>query len=118
MIERTLVRPNGARERADILLLAPDDTRKRVVLEIKSTTWQVRPEPRRRSLLLRHLRQMDGYLDLLLEDLGDTVDSVSAVLLYPERPAEEIASYLEAIALARGIMIVFYDDMDWRADAP
>ena len=93
VIERTLVRPNGARERADILLLAPDDTRKRVVVEIKSTTWQVRPEPRR-SLLLRHLRQMDGYLDLLLEDLGDTVDSVSAVLLYPERPAEEIALLL------------------------
>lgn len=114
VIERTLLRPSGSRERADILLLAPDDARKRVIVEIKSTIWQMRTEPRRRPLLLRHLRQMDGYLDLLLGDLGNTVDSVSAALLYPERPTEEIVSQLEAIALPRGIMIVFYDDMEWQ----
>lgn len=37
---------------------------------------------------------------------------------YPQRPSEETVEQLEAIALPKGIMIVFYDDMEWRADAP
>jgi hypothetical protein len=114
VIERTLIRPGGARERADILLLAPEDPRMRVVVEIKSTLWHAGSAARRRRLLLRHLRQVDGYLDLLLEEVGDTVDTVSAALLYPARPTEDIVTELEEEALPRGIMILFYDDVDWR----
>jgi hypothetical protein len=47
-------------------------------------------------------------------DIGRTVDSVVPALLYPQRPSAETVE----IALAKGIMVVFYDDMDWRADAP
>jgi hypothetical protein len=49
-----------------------------------------------------------------LEEVGDTVDSVSAALLCPARPTEEIVTELEEEPLPRGIMILFYDDFDWR----
>jgi hypothetical protein len=113
-IEKTLVRPTGHRERLDICLLVPEE-RTLVVIEIKSTVWHSRAEKRQRALLRRHLAQMDGYLDLVLEQLGHGVDSVVAVLLYPKRPPEATVSDLEAIALPRGVMIGFYDDMNWRS---
>jgi hypothetical protein len=47
-----------------------------------------------------------------------TVDSVVPALLYPQRPSDETVEQLEAIALPKGIMVVFFDDMDWRADHP
>ena len=56
---------------------------------------------------------MDGYLDLVLDQLGDDVTSVAAILLYPQRPSEETVSELEALALARGVIIGFYNEMDW-----
>jgi hypothetical protein len=115
VVEQWVIRPSGVRERADLLFVAPDDVRTRVVIEIKSTIWHVRPAPRRRALLLRHLRQLDGYLDVLLEDLGSAFDSVVGVLLYRARPPDEIVAELEAVALPRGIMIALYDDMDWRS---
>lgn len=114
--ERTLLWPNGGRERADILLLQPEHQENRIVMEIKSTVWREdRPPQRQRALLLRHLRQLDGYLDLLLDDLGETVHSVSAVLLYPSRPSDKVVEELEAVASRRGVMIVFFDEMDWRS---
>jgi hypothetical protein len=88
------------------------------VVEIKSTDWNGRTEANRRQLFLRHLRQMHGYLDVLLEDIGDDVDAVSAAMLYPHRPSEPAAQQLEAIALPQGIMVIFYDDMDWNPDRP
>jgi hypothetical protein len=88
------------------------------VVEIKSTDWNGRTEANRRRLLLRHLRQLHGYLDVLLDDIGDDVDAVCAVMLYPYRPANPVVQQLEAIALPQGIMVVFYDDMDWHPDRP
>jgi hypothetical protein len=54
---------------------------------------------------------------VLVDDIGRTVDSVVSALLYPQRPSDEIVDQLEAIALSNSIMVVFYDNMDWRADA-
>ena len=116
--ERTFVRVSGKRGRADILLIvANEPERMHLVVEIKST-WERRTAARQRALLLRHLRQMHDYLDVLVDDIGRTVDSVVPALLYPQRPSDETVDQLEAIALPKGIMVVFYDDMDWRADAP
>jgi hypothetical protein len=115
--ERPIVQLSGRRERADILLLVSEaPERQRFVLEIKSTDWSVpeRSKAVRRRLFRRHLNQLQGYLDVLLGDLGIEVDAVVAALLYPRRPAEPVVQELEALALAQGIMLVFYDDMDWR----
>lgn len=114
--EQTIHRPDGTRERADILLLvAYEPERQQFVVEIKSTQWTGRAPANRRRLFLRHLRQLHGYLDVLLEDLGNDVDAVIAALLYPERPPEPVVEELEALALPQGIMVVFYDDMDWES---
>jgi hypothetical protein len=45
-------------------------------------------------------------------------DSVVPALLYPQRPSAETVEQLEAIALPKGIVVVSYDNMEWRADAP
>ena len=117
--ERTFVRVSGKRGRADILLIvANEPERMQFVVEIKSTIWERRTAARQRAILLRHLRQMQDYLDVFVDDIGRTVDSVVPALLYPQRPSDETVEQLEAIALPKGIMVVFYDDMDWRADAP
>ena len=55
---------------------------------------------------------------MFVDDIGRTVDSVVPALLYPQRSSDETVEQLEAIALPKGIMVVFYDDMDSRADAP
>jgi hypothetical protein len=118
-VEQTIVRPGGGRGRADILLLVSGQPeRMRFVVEIKSTEWEGRTEANRRRLFLRHVRQMNGYLDVLLEDIGDDVDTVIAAMLYPHRPSEPAAQQLEAIALPLGIMVVYYDDMDWNPALP
>lgn len=117
--ERTIVRPGGKRQRADILLLVTDEPeRMQFVVEIKSTIWQARTAAKQRALFLSHLRQMHGYLDVLLDNIGRDGDSVVPALLYPRRPSDMTVEQLEAIALPKGIMVVFYDDMDWRPDAP
>jgi hypothetical protein len=111
-----IVRPDGSRQRADILLLvAEEPERQRFVVEIKSTDWSGRTEKNRRTLFVRHLRQMHGYLDILLDDLGQDIDAIIAVMLYPHRPPDDVVQELEALALPKGIMVLFYDDMDWAS---
>lgn len=102
--------------RADVLLfVSTEPERQRLVVEIKSTEWTNRSPGNRRALFLRHLRQVDRYLDVLLEDLGRDVDAVVAGILYPHRPPDHVVRELEALALARGVMVLFYDDMDWAS---
>ena len=115
-IERTILRPSGRRERADLLhFVTGTAERQQVVIEIKSTEWEGRDPARRRRLFRRHLVQLEGYLDVLLEDVGGSVESVVAIVLYPHRPDEVIADEFEEIAAARGIMVAYYDDMTWSA---
>jgi hypothetical protein len=115
VIEHTIIRPSGRRERADLLHFVTDSAeRQLVVIEIKSTRWDHRESVNRRRLFRRYLLQMEGYLDILIERIGDTADSVVAAMLYPSRPTDEaVAAELDAVALSRGVMLVYYDDMDW-----
>lgn len=115
-IERPIPGEGGTGGRADILLLVTTEPeRMRFVIEIKSTEWEARPEDNRAQLFRRHLRQVHRYLDVLLEDIGVDTDSVVAALLYPHRPSAAVVEQLEAIALPVGVMVVFYDDMNWQA---
>jgi hypothetical protein len=59
------------------------------VVEIKSTIWQGRTAAKQRALLLRHLRQMHDYLDVLVDDIGRTRLGRPA-LPYPQRPSDEL----------------------------
>jgi hypothetical protein len=84
---RPLNGPSGKRLRADILLIvATEPERTQFVVEIKSTIWEGRTAAKQRALLLRHMRQMHDYLDVLVDDIGRSVDSVVPALLYPQRP--------------------------------
>jgi hypothetical protein len=115
-IERTILRPSGRRERADLLhFVTGTAERQQVVIEIKSTNLEGRDPIRRRRLFRRHLAQLEGYLDVLLEDVGGSVESVVAIVLYRHRPDAVIATEFEEIAAARGIMVAYYDDMTWSA---
>jgi hypothetical protein len=92
VLEQTLPWTSGPRQRADILLLAPDNQRSRIIVEIKSTSGGPAAAVRRRALLLRHLRQLDGYLDVLLEDLGTTVDGCVAASAPRQTSGPEVPS--------------------------
>lgn len=114
--EQNITRSDGTRQRADILLLVSrEPERQRFVVEIKSTIWDACSPKNRRPLFRRHLRQMHGYLDVLLEEIGEDVDAVIAALLYPSRPSEVIATEFEELATQEGIMVVYYDEMDWKS---
>jgi hypothetical protein len=78
-----------------------EQERTQFVVEIKSTIWEGRTAAKQRALLLRHMRQMHDYLDVLVDDIGRTVDSVVPALLYPQRPSAETVEQLEAIALPK-----------------
>jgi hypothetical protein len=60
---------------------------------------------------------MQDYLDVFVDDSGRTVDSVVPALLYPQRPSDQTVEQLEAIVVSKGIMVVFYGDVDWRGRA-
>jgi hypothetical protein len=59
------------------------------VVEIKSTIWQGRTAAKQRALLLRHLRQMHDYLDVLVDDIGRTRLGRPAQP-YPQRTSDEL----------------------------
>jgi hypothetical protein len=75
-----------------------------------------------RPNLLSHIRQLQRYLDVYIDDLrhgpGPSVpgqwDSVSGVLLYPRRPTDPVRSQLiEQIADREALMVVWFDETDW-----
>jgi hypothetical protein len=115
--EQTVHLSGNRRGRADILLLVSKEPERQLfVVEIKSTRWEGRPDQRSRALLRRHLAQLQDYLDVLVARIGGDVDAVVAALLYPLRPSDhQLAVRLENLALAEGIMLVWYADVDWAA---
>ena len=104
------------RGRADILLLVSKEPERQIfIVEIKSTEWAGRSEQRSRALFRRHLSQLQDYLDVLVARIGEDVDAVVAALLYPRQPSDpQLADLLENIALAEGVMLVWYTDVDWN----
>jgi len=84
----------------------------------------------RRRVDLRHIRQLQDYLDHFVDNLlqrrqsGGSEsdegwplawDSVIGVLLYPRRPQDpDRAQLIEDLALEQALTIVWYDETDWR----
>ncbi len=79
--------------RVDLLVIPNDRHRTTVIVEIKSTDWDIRPAHRVRRLIRRHIRQLQDYLDVYVDQIAATPtstadassaggwDSVSGVLL-------------------------------------
>ena len=116
----TLSRTRSAR--VDLLVLPSGAEVAAVVVEIKSTDWDALAEHRMRPNLRSHIRQLQRYLDVYIDDLrqepGPSAprqwDSVSGVLLYPRRPTDPARSQLvEQIADREALMVVWYDETDW-----
>jgi hypothetical protein len=114
--EQSIQLLGNRRGRADILLLVSKEPERQLfIVEIKSTEWAGRSEQRSRALLRRHLAQLQDYLDVLVGRIGEDIDAVVAALLYPLQPSDpQLAERLENIALAQGMMLVWYTDVDWN----
>jgi hypothetical protein len=108
--------------RVDLLVLPSGGEVAAVVIEIKRTDWDALAEHRVRPNLRSHIRQLQRYLDVYIDDLrqdpGPSApgqwDSVSGVLLYPRRPTDPVRSQLiEQIADREALMVVWFDETDW-----
>jgi hypothetical protein len=108
--------------RVDLLVLPSGGEVAAVVVEIKSTDWDALAERRIRPNLRSHIRQLQRYLDVYIDDLrqepGPSApgqwDSVSGVLLYPRRPTDSArAKLVEQVADREALMVVWYDETDW-----
>jgi hypothetical protein len=98
-----------------------------VVIEIKSTDWDALPEHRVRPNLRSHIRQLQGYLDRYVDDIGTASDhddhragsrgawdSVTGVLLYPRRPTNAARLQLiDDLTRREAIMVAWYNETDW-----
>ena len=94
--------------RVDLLVVSIGDERVAVVVEIKNTDWDRLAPHRRRPNLRAHIRQLQHYLDTLIDDIDTShgYQSVAGVLLYPRRPddptiTEMITSIADREALMR-----------------
>jgi hypothetical protein len=105
------------RGRVDLAVEVEDDGGQMlVIIEIKGTDWNKIHASRAMRNLRRHLRQLQAYLDTAIEDMG-TGDwtSIAGALLYPVRPARtETLTAIEAAAAEQAIMVIWYEEVDWR----
>jgi hypothetical protein len=107
----------GRSGRIDLLVVPTGVERMAVVVEIKSTDWDVRGSHRVRPNARSHIRQLQGYLDAIIDELGVPGGYVSAagVLLYPRRPADPVrAELITAMAEAEALMVVWHDETTWK----
>jgi hypothetical protein len=116
-----------SRGRVDLHVVPDVGDRYAVVIEIKSTDWDAFPEHRVRPNLRSHIRQLQGYLDRYVDDMGTASDhddnrgssggvwnSVTGVLLYPRRPPNTARLQLiEDLTSREAIMVAWYDETDW-----
>jgi hypothetical protein len=107
-----------SRGRVDLHVLPEVGERYVVVIEIKSTDWDALREHRVRPNLRSHIRQLQGYLDRYVDDMGTAWDSVTGVLLYPRRPTNTARLQLiDDITSREAIMVAWYDEADWTHPA-
>ena len=101
--------------RVDIAIVTLDPERSSIVIEIKGTDWDKIAPHRARRNALRHLNQLQRYLDTAIDELeSNQWDSVAGVLLYPRRPTDEGSlGIIEDTAAEQAIMVVWYEDVDW-----
>jgi hypothetical protein len=123
--------------RVDLLVLPTGGELAAVVVEVKSTHWDALAAHRVRPNLRSHVRQLQRYLDIYIDDLRqeprpvdvgvDTDDgrpatrqwdSVSGVLLYPRRPADPARVHLVEEGVHReALTVVWYDEVDWKDES-
>jgi hypothetical protein len=123
--------------RVDLLVLPSGGDLAAVVVEIKSTDWDALAEHRVRPNLRSHVRQLQRYLDVYIGDLRQESgpadlgldaddgrpanrqwDSVSGVLLYPQRPTNSARVHLmEEITYREALTVVWYDEVDWKDES-
>jgi hypothetical protein len=58
---------------------------------------------------------LQDYLDVIVPRIGEDVDAVVAALLYPRQPSDsQLAERLEDLAIAEGVMLLWYTDAEWN----
>jgi len=115
-----------SRGRVDLHVVPDLAERYAIVVEIKSTDWDALAEHRVRPNLRAHIRQLQGYLDRYIQDLdsaeaddltgasGGAWNSVSGILLYPQRPTDTARLQLiNDLTSREAIMLAWYDGTDW-----
>ena len=114
--ERVIRLAHGRTGRIDLLVVPTGGERMAVVVEVKNTDWDKLPVHRVRPNLRAHLRQLQNYLDTVVDGIGapDGWDSAAGVLQYPRRPdsryaVETITRIVEDLAL----MVVWHDETSW-----
>lgn len=127
--EHAITLTNSRGGRIDLLVLPDGQERNAVIVEIKSTDWDARPTHRVRRMIRDHIRQLQGYLDVYVEQIGTRSspsgasevaqvgwDSVSGVLLYPRRPTEPWrAQLIEELTQREALMVVWLNETNWSA---
>jgi hypothetical protein len=124
--EHNLTLAHGRRGRVDLLVLPQGDHRLAVIVEIKSTDWDKRLPHNVRPLIRSHIRQLQNYLDVYVEQIGAQPaaaapegtpgdwDSVAGVLVYPRRPTEEWRTQMiDELTQREALMVVWLDETDW-----
>jgi hypothetical protein len=115
--ERVVRLADGKTGRVDLLVLPVEPARTAVVVEVKNTDWDALAPHRVRPNLRAHIRQLQGYLDPLVDEMEHGAwDAVAGVLLYPRKPIDASrAEVVETVADALALMVVWHDQTDWRA---
>ena len=106
----------GRRGRVDLAVEVEGNERMLVIIEIKGNDWDKIPATRLMRNLRRHLHQLQGYLDTVIEEMekGDWA-GIAGSLLYPARPASSQAlATIEAVAGEQAIMVTWYEDVNWH----
>ncbi len=111
---------DGSYGQVDLVTVLRRPERMQVVIEIKGTEWNHIKAARVRRHCQSHIRQLQRYLDTAVDDLeAGRFDSVAGALLYPARPRENARLELvEELAADQALMVVWYEDVDWRSGEP
>jgi GTPase SAR1 family protein len=126
--EHSLTLAHGRGGRIDLLVLPQGGQRVAVIVEIKSTDWDTRPPHRVRRLIRAHIRQLQNYLDVYVDQIvtPPTVghqagvtggwDSVAGVLIYPRRPTQKCRrQWIDELTQREALMVVWLNETDWSS---
>jgi hypothetical protein len=126
--EETITLSRTRNGRVDLMVVPQGGEAAAVVVEIKSTDWDALADHRVRPNLRSHLRQLQRYLDVYVNELRQELrtcgpdhdqssrwDSVIGVLLYPRRPDDTSrAQLIEELVDREALMVVWYSETDWK----
>jgi len=126
-LEHTLIKANGRRGRADMLLHYPDSDLRLMLFEIKNTDWTKLDESGTMARNLgRHRRQVWEYLDgqIHFREAPSTQVDLSevhrcAAVIYPRTPGNpDLVARVESHLGEWGIMVSWFDEPPIPSTAP